>query len=68
MLFRSRFGFAGFGQHIGDAREAKEALASQLRQIDEAIAQKQAAELTNGTVEDLIKKREAILAGSKPTL
>jgi hypothetical protein len=51
-----------------DAREAKEALASQLRQIDEAIAQKQAAELTNGTVEDLIKKREAILAGSKPTL
>ena len=30
--------------------------------------QKQAAELTNGTVEDLIKKREAILAGSKPTL
>lgn len=51
-----------------DDREAKEALISQLRQIDEAIAQKQAAELTNGTVEDLIKKREAILAGSKPTL
>lgn len=51
-----------------DARIEKEAVASQLRAIDAAIATKQQESLVEGSVEDLIKKREAILAGGKPTL
>lgn len=51
-----------------DARQAKEAQASTLRVLDEALAAKRQEQLLSGSIEDLEKRRQAIIDGTKPTL
>lgn len=48
-----------------DARQDRESKLSQLRAIDMALAEKQQEALVSGSVEDLQKRREAIMAEMK---
>ena len=45
-----------------DAKQERESKMSQLRAIDEALAEKRQAELVSGTVEDLLKRKQEIMA------